>query len=176
MQHSRNMKHIDLAALRGQYRNIRFKELIEERLQKQGRWPCNEALADLVKSIPREVRPHIGKWVERWMPRTDDRHFFHRDGAEVLEEIIADARDFLRTERYPGDISDALLYDLFRVVLLNYSYYFKMDPGQAEIIDIHFSPPPEEPKADRQERNFVLAAAAVLGVVLWLVSKILIQG
>ncbi len=170
MQHETDREPIDLVALQRDYRNTRFKEQIEAQLLTSDGSGHTDPLAELMTKIPASLQAQMGRWAERWMPRIEERNFFYRDGAVVFKEIIADAREFLRTVRYSGEVGDDLLYDLYQMVLINYAHFFEMDHQTAEAVGIRYTPPQPEQNGDGLRMTQMLAAVLAC-MLVWLVFQ-----
>ncbi|PKM78549.1 MAG: hypothetical protein CVU90_02085 [Firmicutes bacterium HGW-Firmicutes-15] len=134
------MGGIDLIELKNGFRNTMFKELIEAHLSKQPPKERANAFIGLRDTMPGALQPHIEYFIDQWNIKLYEREFFYRDTAEVFEEIIENAKVFMKSIGYDGPISDGLLFDFFQLIVINFAYNFETEPKAREFVGIKYLP------------------------------------
>lgn len=134
---SDRMKPVNLAELHAQFKDSRFGELIHHHLNRQSQDQRLLGIQETLLMLPAEARDLAEAFIDRWNARAHDESFWRTDTAQVLDEIIADARNVLRGVGLDAD--DDAAFNMFNVVVLNYTRNAYDQPEMRQIIGLESS-------------------------------------
>lgn len=128
------MKPVNLAELRDQFRGTRFYQLVQHHLRQQSQRERIHGFHGTVDLLPESTRNLVEEFIDRWNTRAYNRDFWQRDTADVFDEIINDARSILRPLGLATD--DETAFNFFQIVVLNYAYSAYDQPKMREFMGI----------------------------------------
>ena len=87
------MKSVDLDKLRIQFKGKQFSELVLYHIRRQNQTNRIKGILGTVALLPEAARDLVEGFIDRWNTRVYDQEFWRKDTADVLREIIEDARN-----------------------------------------------------------------------------------
>lgn len=126
------MKPVNLSELRAGFAGRRFCQLVRHHLRRQSQDERSLAIRGTVAQLPESARDLAEEFIDRWNVRLYDRDFWQRDAADVLDEIIEDARSVLRPLGF--STNDEAPFNLFNIVVLSYAYNAFDQPNLREFM------------------------------------------
>jgi hypothetical protein len=77
-------------------------------------------VADTTQWLPAPLQPAMEHFIDRWNVQAYEQEFWDRDLAEVMDEIVEDARAFAKARGVDPD--DETLFNMFNIVTLSFAY------------------------------------------------------
>jgi len=125
---------IDLRELRRGYCGKRYADLVKHHLERQDQGKRMQAFKEMVAMLPEDVIPLVEDFVDRQNANGCVQSFWQRDCAQVLDEILEDARTLVRSVDHRAD--DETLFNLFNIVTLNHAYSAAAQPEMRKFMGI----------------------------------------
>jgi len=131
------MQKINLEELRQGFQGKPFCELIKHHLDHQKQDTRIFGIQGTAEMLPKEARPLVEPFINRWHDRAYEKDFWQMDTAIVFDEIIDDARRVLSESGI--QFNDETLFNMFNIIVLSYAYSAHDQPKMREFIGIRSS-------------------------------------
>ena len=80
----------------------------------------SSSLKQSINDLPKEAKPLVEEFIDKWNLSIKQPHFWLSDCAEVFRKIINDAENTLKIKNIL--YNDDTLFDFFNIVIMNYAY------------------------------------------------------
>lgn len=83
----------------------------------------NKFIKDLnhsIHSLPKEIKPIIEGFIDKWNSSIKNRSYWLSDCAEIVIRIVDDAKNTLKKNKVP--YNDDTLFEMLNIIILNYAY------------------------------------------------------